>query len=187
MTDLTALAHLVRSRRTSLVVDPEREVPRELVDELIELVAWAPNHKRTWPWRVAVCTGDGRLKLGEAFAADMVAMGKASDDPKVLKTAGKYRRSPVVLALGVGVDTSAERAREDRDTVAAGIQNLLLGATAAGLASFWSSPASSDAPNARAVCGFPDDTAMVAVIYLGWPSGEVAVPERPRVPVTEVS
>ena len=49
----------MRRRRTSLVLDPQRPVPDELVARLAELVTWAPNHKRTWPWQVAWVTGDG--------------------------------------------------------------------------------------------------------------------------------
>ena len=50
-------AGLVRSRRTHMLVDRERDVPVELVSELCELATWAPNHKKTWPWRFALFTG----------------------------------------------------------------------------------------------------------------------------------
>ena len=33
--------------------------------ELCGLVTWAPNHKKTWPWRFALFTGDGRARLGD--------------------------------------------------------------------------------------------------------------------------
>ena len=46
------LAHLIRARRSSLLIDAQREVPREIVEELCELLTWAPNHKRTWPWNI---------------------------------------------------------------------------------------------------------------------------------------
>ena len=48
-----------------MLVDRERPVPRDLVDELCALAAWAPNHKRTWPWRFAIAEGEGRARLGE--------------------------------------------------------------------------------------------------------------------------
>ncbi|HAP77274.1 MAG TPA: nitroreductase, partial [Acidimicrobiaceae bacterium] len=53
-------AALARARRTSMVVDRDRPVPHQLVAELCELAQWAPNHKRTWPWRFALCEGEGR-------------------------------------------------------------------------------------------------------------------------------
>ena len=44
-----------------MLVDKSREVPRELINELCELATWAPNHKRTWPWRLAVLGGEGSM------------------------------------------------------------------------------------------------------------------------------
>jgi nitroreductase len=183
---LGELSALVRARRTSLVLDPDRPVPGELVERLVELVTWAPNHKRTWPWRLAVVTGEGRGSLGDAFALDQVRAGRPPDDPKVLKTRGKYRRAPVVVVVGSAPHESSDLAAENSFAVAAGIENLLLGATAAGLASFWSSPPVRDCPAARRLCGFDPGTEVVGVIYLGWPTGEAPTPERPPVVVTRV-
>ena len=52
--DPSDFAHLVRARRTSMLVHGQRPVPRDLVEQLCELAQWAPNHKRTWPWRFAL-------------------------------------------------------------------------------------------------------------------------------------
>ena len=177
-------ARLVRSRRTSLLLDVHREVPRELVHELVELLAWAPNHRRTWPWQVAWLTGAGRNRLGRAAADAMAARG---DDPvKVDKTRTKYLRAPGVLVVGADLDDSPLRTMENRDSVSAGIENLLLGATAHGLASFWSSsPKGADSAVVE-VCEFPERTAIVAIIYLGWPTGTVEAPVRPPVEVRQI-
>lgn len=183
--DFDAFADLVRSRRTSLLVDPDRAVPAELVERLCELATWAPNHKRTWPWRFAAFTGEARRKLGEAFADEMAARA-FGDEGKVAKTRGKYLRAPLVLAVGYASHPKPSMAAENRDAVAAAIQNLLLGATAAGLASFWSTAALDDVPAVLALCGFEPDVRLAGVIYLGWPAGTVEVPARPAPLVTFV-
>jgi nitroreductase len=168
---------LVRRRRTSLVLDPQRPVPDELVGRLAELVTWAPNHKRTWPWQVAWVTGDGRSRLGEVAAEAMAARG---DEPaKVDKTRRKYLRAPGMLVIGSAPGDTPLRTVENRDAVAAGVQNVLLGATAVGLASFWSSCPKGADEAVRDLCGFPPGTAVVAMIYLGWPTGTVETPVRP--------
>jgi len=176
--DLTSLSELVRSRRTSMLVDPNRPVEAELIDRLCELAVWAPNHKRTWPWRFASFSGDARLRLGEAFAHDMTSRG-VGDDGKRAKTRTKYGRTPAVLVVGCTAHDHPTFHDENRDAVAAGIQNLLLGATAAGLSSFWSTPPLIDAPTVLDLCGFGRDTRIVAVIYLGWPDREREPGERP--------
>ena len=73
--DLTLFELLATSRRTSLRVDPERPVPAEIVERLCRSAMWAPNHKKTWPIRFAVFTGDGRARLGSTIADALEADG----------------------------------------------------------------------------------------------------------------
>lgn len=183
--DAAVFDRLVTARRTNLRVDPDKPVPVDVVRHLCTLATWAPNHKRTEPWRFASCTGQARARLGEAFAADLVASGRPADDPKVAKTRTKYLRAPVALVVGSAFHEDPFRRIEDRDAVAAGIQNLLLGATAYGLASYWSSPPL-DSGAVKQLCGFDAGVQLVAVIYLGWPIGDVPVPERAPLALTEL-
>jgi nitroreductase len=81
--------------------------------------------------------------------------------------------------VGAASGDSPQRTAENRDAVAAGVENLLLGATAAGLASFWSSAAPEADVAVAELAGWEAGTSAVAVIYLGWPEGVVPVPERP--------
>jgi nitroreductase len=176
---------LIRSRRTSMQVDRERPVPREVVTALCELAMWAPNHKRTWPWRFALVEGDGRARLGAVIADAMEAYGDAPE--KVAKARGKCLRTPATMVVGSAAGDTPDRTAENRDATAAGIQNLLLAATARGLATYWGScPKGANDPVGE-LCGFEEGTHIAAIIYLGWASDEpLAVPERPRVGVTIV-
>jgi nitroreductase len=169
---------LVTKRRTNLFMDNTRAVDEELVVRLCELITWAPNHKRTWPWAVAIVRNEGRARLGEASARDLAALG-VTDDAKLTKTRNKYLRSPVVVAVAQQPQTDPHRAGEDRDAVAAGIQNFLLGATSAGLASYWGSASNPTGSNTLDVCGFATGSRISALIYLGWPADNVVTPERP--------
>jgi nitroreductase len=177
---------LVRRRRTSLLVDPERPVPDAVIDELIDAATWAPNHKRTWPWRFTVLTGDARARFGAALgdAAETVGLPEA----KVAKLRTKYLRSPVLLLVWVARNPGDDpvRMREDRDATAAAVQNLLLAATARGLASYWGSLPEVLVPAGRQAVGMID-VDPVALIYLGWPTSEVPAPSRPDPEVTWLS
>lgn len=187
---LSELTELIHRRRTSLLVDKERPVPVELVRELCDLAQWAPNHKRTWPWQFALYTGDARQRLGDAFADDLVDDGfddpETGDPGKVAKTRTKYLRAPAILVVGSAAHPKENLQRENLHAVAAGLQNLLLGATAAGLASYWGSPPLNDSKRVLEMSGFDPDTHIVGVVYLGWPSAAVATPERPPLPLTVV-
>jgi nitroreductase len=181
------LSALIRARRTSMHVDQQREVDDKTIEQLCELAQWAPNHKRTWPWRFASFSGDARARLGQAFVADMAARDYG-DEGKREKTLTKYLRTPAVLVVGTAAHDHPSFHDENRDAVAAGIQNILLGATALGLASYWSTPPLADSAQALALSGFEPDVRLVGVIYLGWASGiEVRPPERPPVSVTHVA
>ena len=169
-----------------MLVDRERPVPPELIDELCELGTWAPNHKKTWPWRFAAVTGSAQARLGEAFVADMIERD-IGDEGKRLKTATKYTRTPAVLVVGCAAHEHPTFHDENRDAVAACIQNILLGATATGLASFWGTAPLIDSPRALELCGFAPDDRILAIIYLGWPAGTVAAPERPPAGVRHIS
>jgi nitroreductase len=176
--DLTLFEVLATSRRTSLRMDRERAVPIELVQRLCRLATWAPNHKKTWPWRFAMFTGEGRAELGSTIADALEATG-FDDEARLEKYRVKYLRAPAMLVVGSAPAEFDLRTVENRDAVAAGVENLLLGATAAGLASFWSSGVPDADAAVAALAGWEEGTATVAIVYLGWPDGAVAVPERP--------
>ena len=176
---LAAFERLVATRRTNLRIDPDRPVADELVERLCHLAQWAPNHHRTWPWRFAALTGDARRRLGALVADDLRASGASPD--KIAKAEGKYLRAPLMLAVAVGHGEGDDEVRrtEDRDAVAAGVQNLLLGATAAGLATYWGSGAVLGLDAVRRLCGFGPGDTLVALLYVGHPVGDVPVPSRP--------
>jgi len=178
------LAHLIRRRRTSMLVD-QRSVPVELVEALCDLAQWAPNHKRTWPWRFALVDGDGRARLGEVIADAMQVHGDPPE--KVAKARSKYLRTPATLVIGSAPGDTTDRTAENRDATAAGIQNLLLAATAHGLATYWGScPRGANDPVAE-FCGFEPSTHVAAIIYLGWPTTSPEAPERPPVTLHHIS
>jgi nitroreductase len=179
-------SQLVRSRRTSMIVDQQRDVPVALVQELCALATWAPNHKKTWPWRFAVFTGAGRARLGETMANEM-ERAEFGDDVKRAKTRTKYLRTPATLVVGSAPHADVMLHAENRDAVAAGIQNVLLGATTLGLASFWSTPALTQPPTVLDLCGFERGDQLVGIIYLGWATQACPAPPRPSIPVTHVS
>ena len=176
--ELDELSQLIARRRTSMLVDRDREVPRKLIERLCELVQWSPNHKRTWPWRFAVVEAQGRSRLGEVIAEAMQANGDPAE--KVLKARTKYLRAPTTIVIGSVAGDSPLRTAENRDAVAAGVQNLLLGATAAGLATYWGSCPKGANDVVAHFCGFEPDTHISGLVYLGWATSQVEVPERPQ-------
>lgn len=179
--DPAALDQLIRSRRTTKLLDPDRPVDREVLAELCELATWAPNHRRTEPWRFAIFTGGARRRLGETIADVLETM--EAHQAKVTKTRTKYLRASTVIVVGSVEGPDEVTTAENRDAVAAAIQNLLLSAHARGLAALWSSVSTPTAPELLELCGFPANTFCVGAIHLGHPTGREAPGHRsaPRI------
>jgi len=168
----------LRARRSAKTF-ADRIPPREVLERLIEAATWAPNHRLTEPWRFVVLAGDERARFGAHLAA---AMAEAGEPAKAVeKTRAKPLRSPVLVVIAQrGPAANAEVEREDYAAVATATQNLLIAATAEGLATKWSTGGMAEMPEARAFLGLGGHDRIVAYVYLGYPAGDASSwPEAP--------
>jgi nitroreductase len=141
-------------------------VDGDVVRELIELAQWAPNHNLTAPWRF-------RLIGPEATQA---LIDIAPEDKKK-----KMTLAPTRLLVSVVVAGDPTRREEDLLAVGAAIQNLLLAATARGIATFWQSPKVAGLAPSRFKLGIPQEEELVAVLNLGIKQSDRPIPARPSV------
>jgi nitroreductase len=143
----------IRTRRTHKAFAPD-PVPRELLDELLELARWAPNHHLTNPWRFRV--------LGpSALAALKTAAGP--------EAATKLDRAPTLVAVTVlRSDDDPVRDQEDLCAAACAAYAVLLAAHARGLVGYWRTPEVLRTENGRAALGIPATEQFVALIHLGY-------------------
>jgi nitroreductase len=176
------LAALIAARRSNIFIDAESVVTDHQIHQLVNAAHSAPNHKRTWPLRIAVVRGDSRLALGAVIADAMATRG--DDEAKVLKTRSKYLRAPVIFVVASALGESVSETEENKYAVAAGIQNLLLTAEAMGLAALWSSPAKDSNGVITQFCTFESTDHVIGLIYLGSPSKPAPAVERPAPHVT---
>ncbi len=128
-----ALVAAIMSRRSIGRIAPD-PIPRERIAELLGAAVRAPNHHLTGPWRFVVLAGDARREIGEAHLRARLRAEPELPAEAHEKEATRLERAPVVIVCCVRPGGDAVQAREDRDAVAAGIQNLLLAARARGLA-----------------------------------------------------
>lgn len=172
----------VRERRSigRVSTDP---LPRELVAELIDAAIQAPNHKLTHPWRFVVLAGDARREIGEAHARAVTRTKPDHPEAGLAKEAALLERAPVVIACCVAGAADPGQAREDRDTVAAGIQNLLLAAHVRGLAAIWRTGTMTSEPEVAEALGLAAGDAIVGLVYVGRPLADSSTitPGRPSV------
>jgi nitroreductase len=163
VSDGDAVLRAIRTRRSVGRVSQE-PLPRDLVEELIEAAACAPNHRLTNPWRFIVLTGDARREVWE-----------------------RLERAPVVVACVVAPGEDPVQAREDRDAVAAAIENMLIAAHARGLGAMWRTGDIVDDPDARAALGLAPREQVVGFVYIGRLLAPPPEQGPPRQPVAELT
>ena len=179
------LEGLITARRSNLLIDASREVDPEIVDRIVNIAQWAPNHKRTWPLRVAVVSGDSRRILGDTIADAMAVHG--DDEMKVTKTRGKFMRSPIVIVVASAEGATTNETEENKYAVAAGVQNMLLMTESFGLAALWGSPAKGTNDAITALCSMEPTDHVMGIIYIGWPTQSVVAPQRPDIKITRLT
>jgi len=152
----------IRGRRTHKTFEAE-PVPRETLDELLELAGWAPNHHLTQPWRFRVLGPQALERLKEAS-------GPAE--------APKLDRAPTLVVASAVLTGAQQQDEEDICATASAIYAVLLGAHARGLAGYWRTPATLRSVAGRGAVGVPDGERVLGLIYLGRPRTEPAPKER---------
>ncbi len=120
------------------------EISKEVIHKLLENANWAPNHKKTEPWRFKIYMGEAKQKLAEEandILKNKVALGESINVQKIEKFRNALERVPVVIAIILNRD-AAERLPEWEEIAAVSIavQNMWLTATSLGLGAFWASP-----------------------------------------------
>jgi nitroreductase len=156
------LEEAIRSRRTHKAYGPE-PVPREQLDELLELARWAPNHELTNPWRFRVVGPESLQRLKQAAGPE---------------SAPKLDRAPTLVVASQVRSDDPVQDEEDLCAVAAAISYVLLAAHSRGLAGYWRTPEVLRSPDGRAAVGVPADERVLGLIHLGPPRQDREAPER---------
>jgi nitroreductase len=141
----------IRSRRTHKRFGQEPVEPA-VVEELLELARWAPNHLVTEPWRFRV--------LGPQSLARLAATG----GPGELEKLG---RAPTLVVASAKLTGDEHQNHEDVLATACAVYIVLLAAHERGLASYWRTPRVLQTPEGRTAIGMDDDEEFVALIHLG--------------------
>jgi nitroreductase len=153
----------IRTRRTHKAFAPE-PVPREQLDELLELARWAPNHNLTVPWRFRVVGPATLGRLKEAAGPEGAA---------------KLDRAPTMVVVSCALGGEPDQDEEDLHATAVASYIVLLAAHARGLAGYWRTPGFLRTDGGREAVGLPAGERFVGLLHLGRPRQERPVPARP--------
>ena len=152
----------IRTRRTHKAYRPE-PIDRALLEELLDLARWAPNHNLTNPWRFRVIGPAALERLKEAAGPEAAA---------------KLDRAPTLVVCSCALGGDPVQDEEDLHAAACAAYIVLLAAHGRGLAGYWRTPDVLRTPEGRAAVGIPDGERFVGLIHIGHPIQEQRTPER---------
>jgi nitroreductase len=157
------LEQAIRTRRTHKAYGPE-PVGREVLDELLELARWAPNHHLTAPWRFRVLGPETLARLKSEAGAE----------------AAKLDRAPTLVVASVVQTGDPQQDEEDLCAAACAVYIVLLGAHARGLANYWRTPGVLRTREGATAAGLGPGERFLGLIHLGPKRQEQPPPERPQ-------
>jgi nitroreductase len=160
----------IRTRRTHKAFTPE-PLPREQLQELLDLAQWAPNHHLTVPWRFRVVGPEALARLRDAAGSEGAA---------------KLDRCPTLVVVSSLLDDDPGQREEDLHATAVASYIVLLAAHARGLAGYWRTPGLLRGEEGRAAVGLSDSERFVGLLHLGHPRQERPAPPRPGATETTV-
>lgn len=172
MTNSDTYSHFMQTvadRYSCRNYDAGRNVPRELVEAVVEAARLAPSADNRQPWTFVAVTDRG---LREQILS---------------KSRPAFLEAPVLIVACGHHDRAWHRPSDGKDhtdvDVSIAAEHLCLAATTLGLATCW--VCSFDTHITRTTLGLPDDVEPIALFPLGWPA-DATVPEKRRKSLDEI-
>lgn len=160
-------------------------INHEQLEKLLELATYAPNHRLTEPWRFFVVPHERVADLATAVTRSI----RDDDHPKLLKKRKMFgERLPnlgaFITVARTPIPDDPRTNAEELAACACAVQNILLGATAMGFGSFWSTEKIFERPMVREFLGIPDQMERIASIWLGSVIDQAETTRRPLSEIT---
>lgn len=172
MENFEIIAQNIQQRRsTKPAVMNGQIIPDAQIRALLALADWAPTHAMTEPWRFIVYAGDAKKK----YAEDLAELYKTTtpEDKFIL---GNYEKmlhqadtlSHIIVVYMKRGHNPNIPALEEICATAAAVQNILLGASALGIAALWSTGGMTLKPALKDYFQLGAEDQIIGQLYLGY-------------------
>ncbi len=174
---IETINRLIKTRRSIFPAMYTGERVEDLVIEnILENANWAPNHKKTEPWRFVVFTNLALQRLGEFLANRYKELTPPEKfmEIKFKKTKNKPLKSSHVIALCVERDKNEKIPEwEELAALSCAVQNMYLTCTAMGLGCYWSTPKT--IIEAKEFLDLPENQKCFGLFYIGVPQAGLVI------------
>lgn len=174
------LRQVMLGRRTVGSFRPELP-PRETIVSAIEAATWAPNHRKTEPWRFHLL---GPQTVRQTIELNCELVGRAKGAAAAESKRKSWSAVPGWLAISCALAGDALTREEDYAACCCAAQNLALALWAEGIGTKWSTGEVIRDSRFLQLLGLsPETSRVVGLFWYGYPA---VTPQQNRRPVTEV-
>jgi nitroreductase len=166
------IADIIKNRRSIKPVKMNgKKIPDEQLKELLKLANWAPTHGRTEPWRFIVYAGD----KAKEFCHQHAELYKLHTSPEKFEQANYDKQyhngdlaSHIVIAIMERGNLPKVTVLEEIAATSIAIQNILLGAMAEDIASFWSTSGMTHHQPMKSFLQLKEEDIVMGILYFGY-------------------
>jgi nitroreductase len=185
---IESIQKIIRERRTTKLAQMNGKlIDNEKIIQLIELADWAPTHGRTEPWRFFVFEGANLKqfgqKHGELYWENTPVEKQNPLTREKLEQAVNNASHLIISVMKRGTNPKISVLEEIAATSAA-IQNMLLAASAMGIAAIWNTGGMAHHSSLKKYLGLSEEDHVMGLIYLGY-TDEPAVAGVRNIPLSE--
>lgn len=139
---ISSIKDLIQKRRSIFPVQYNGQpVSKEVLQDVLECANWAPNHKKTEPWRFKVIRGSRLRALGEFLSSKYQEVTEQPKQVKTRKLLENPQKAGVIIAICMQRDPKESLPLwEEQAAVAMAVQNMWLRCTELEIGAYWSSP-----------------------------------------------
>lgn len=175
---MTHLDHIIKSRKSTYPKDYNQEpISQAELEQLISVVAFAPSHRRTQPWRYHIFTQAAKNSLRDTLGAlyQETTDSSSYSEKKRKSIEEKVDQSQAVICI-VHHASGAVPEWEEHAAIAMSVQNLWLKATEMHLGCYWSTPGYIH--HLSSFLNLEDNEKCIGLFYLGKTDQDFPVKEH---------
>ena len=186
--DIKQFNEIIQNRRSVYPYQFEsgKQVPDEIIWQILDNASRAPTHKLTEPWRFTVFTGKGLAHFAQLQSDIYTKYAGEKFKEKKLKNLAEYPlMASHVIAIGMKRTTDIKIPEvEEIIATACAVENIYVSLTAYGLGGYLSTGGITYFEEAKSHFGLGKDDHLIGFFYIGYPA-PLANPLSKRKPIQE--
>ncbi|MEP1229255.1 MAG: nitroreductase [Litorimonas sp.] len=173
-----------RSNLAKLMIEPGPDAAQ--LDDMLEIAARVPDHRKLAPWRFILFQGDARAKFGPHLASAFTKANPNLPVDRAVFESARMTRAPLVVAVISSVKICARGTPKWEQKLSAGAVcfNLCLAAQSFGFGAQWLTEWYAYNDDINAALGLSENETVAGYIYIG--SVDTAPSPRARPDMSQI-